>query len=410
LFLAPYTYLYGHFKLWRKHMIPALLSNYAPADLSFEKGDGPYLYGNDGRRYLDFAAGIAVSSLGHAHPRLVAALTDQASKLWHVSNLFRIPGQEELAQKLVDVTFADAVYFCNSGAEANECAIKMVRKYFSEQGQPQKYRILAFEGSFHGRTLATIAAAGQDKLLEGFGPVMDGFDHIPAGDIEAVKAAIGAETAAILIEPVMGEGGIRVIEPKFLRALREICDEQDLLLVFDEIQTGMGRTGKLFAYEHADMAPDIMTSAKALGGGFPVGACLAVEKVAKAMTVGSHGSTYGGNPMAMAVAGAVVDVMTEDGFLDHVVEMGNHLKQGLAGIVDRHPDVIEELRGIGLHIGLKCKNENSLLLNKLMEHGVLAAKGGDNVVRLLPPLIIEDAQISELINALDDACTELENG
>lgn len=391
-------------------MIPALLSNYAPADLSFEKGEGPYLYGNDGRRYLDFAAGIAVSSLGHAHPRLVAALTEQASKVWHVSNLFRIPGQEELAQKLVDATFADAVYFCNSGAEANECAIKMVRKYFSEQGQPQKYRVLAFEGSFHGRTLATIAAAGQDKLLEGFGPVMDGFDHIPAGDIDAVKAAISDETAAILIEPVMGEGGIRVIEPQFLRALREICDEQDLLLVFDEIQTGMGRTGKLFAYEHADMAPDIMTSAKALGGGFPVGACLAVEKVAKAMTVGSHGSTYGGNPMAMAVAGAVVDVMTEDGFLDHVVEMGNHLKQGLAGIVDRHPDVIEELRGIGLHIGLKCKNENSLLLNKLMEHGVLAAKGGDNVVRLLPPLIIEDAQISELINALDDACTELENG
>lgn len=391
-------------------MIPALLSNYAPADLSFEKGDGPYLYGNDGRRYLDFAAGIAVSSLGHAHPRLVAALNDQASKVWHVSNLFRIPGQEELAQKLVDATFADAVYFCNSGAEANECAIKMVRKYFSEQGQPQKYRVLAFEGSFHGRTLATIAAAGQDKLLEGFGPVMDGFDHIPVGDIDAVKAAIGAETAAILIEPVMGEGGIRVIEPKFLRALRKICDEQDLLLVFDEIQTGMGRTGKLFAYEHADMAPDIMTSAKALGGGFPVGACLAVEKVAKAMTVGSHGSTYGGNPMAMAVAGAVVDVMTEDGFLDHVVEMGNHLKQGLAGIVDRHPDVIEELRGIGLHIGLKCKAENTLLLNKLMEHGVLAVKGGDNVVRLLPPLIIEDAQISELINALDDACMELENG
>ncbi|MEH6546507.1 MAG: aspartate aminotransferase family protein [Sneathiella sp.] len=391
-------------------MIPALLSNYAPADLSFEKGDGPYLYGNDGRRYLDFAAGIAVSSLGHAHPRLVAALTEQASKVWHVSNLFRIPGQEVLAQKLVDATFADAVYFCNSGAEANECAIKMVRKYFSEQGQPQKYRILAFEGSFHGRTLATIAAAGQDKLLEGFGPVMDGFDHIPAGDIEAVKAAISEETAAILIEPVMGEGGIRVIEPEFLRALRNLCDELDLLLVFDEIQTGMGRTGKLFAYEHAGMAPDIMTSAKALGGGFPVGACLAVEKVAKAMTVGSHGSTYGGNPMAMAVAGAVVDIMTEDGFLDHVVEMGNHLKQGLSGVVDRHPDVIEELRGIGLHIGLKCKIENSLLLNKLMEHGVLAAKGGDNVVRLLPPLIIEDAQISELINALDEACTELENG
>ncbi len=391
-------------------MIPALLSNYAPADLSFEKGEGPYLYGNDGRRYLDFAAGIAVSALGHAHPRLIAAVTDQASKVWHVSNLFRIPGQEKLAQKLVDATFADAVYFCNSGAEANECAIKMVRKYFSEKGQPGKYRILAFEGSFHGRTLATIAAAGQDKLLEGFGPVVEGFDHVPAGDIEVVKAAITDETAAIMIEPVLGEGGIRVVEPAFLRALRELCDENDLLLVFDEIQTGMGRTGKLFAYEHAGITPDIMSSAKALGGGFPVGACLAVEKVAKAMTAGSHGSTYGGNPLAMAVAGAVVDTITEEGFLDHVVEMGNHLKQGLAGVVDRHPDIFEELRGIGLHLGLKCKVENTIVFNTLLKHGVLTAKGGDNVVRLLPPLIIEDAQISEIVEKLDAVCKELEDG
>jgi len=390
-------------------MIPALLSNYAPADLSFEKGDGPYLYGNDGRRYLDFAAGIAVSALGHAHPNLVAAITDQASKVWHVSNIFRIPGQEELAQKLVDATFADAVYFCNSGAEANECAIKMVRKYFSHIGKPEKYRIIAFENSFHGRTLATIAAAGQEKLLAGFGPVVDGFDQVPVGDIEFVKAAITEETAAIMIEPIMGEGGIQVVEPAFLRALRELCDDRGLLLVFDEIQTGMGRTGKLFAYEHAGMAPDIMTSAKALGGGFPVGACLAVEKVAVAMTVGSHGSTYGGNPMAMAVAGAVTDTITADGFLDHVVEMGNHLKQGLEGVIDRHPDILEELRGVGLHLGLKCKIENKQLFNMLMKHGVLTAMGGDNVVRLLPPLIIEDSQISELIDALDEVCTELEN-
>lgn len=391
-------------------MIPALLSNYAPADLSFEKGEGPYLYGNDGRRYLDFAAGIAVSALGHAHPRLVAAVTEQASKLWHVSNLFRIPGQEELAQKLVNATFADGVYFCNSGAEANECAIKMVRKYFSEQGQPEKYRILAFEGSFHGRTLATIAAAGQDKLLEGFGPVVDGFDHVAAGDIDLVKAAITEETAAIMIEPILGEGGIQVVEPAFLRELRKLCDEKDLLLVFDEIQTGMGRTGKLFAYEHAGITPDIMSSAKALGGGFPVGACLAVEKVAKAMTVGSHGSTYGGNPLAMAVAGAVVDTITEEGFLDHVVEMGNHLKQGLTGVVDRHPDIFEELRGVGLHLGLKCKVENTLVFNTLLKHGVLTAKGGDNVVRLLPPLIIEDAQVSEIVEKLDAVCEELEDG
>lgn len=391
-------------------MIPALLSNYAPADLSFEKGEGPYLYGNDGRRYLDFAAGIAVSALGHAHPQLVAALTEQASKVWHVSNLFRIPGQEKLAQRLVDATFADAVYFCNSGAEANECGIKMVRKYFSEKGEPEKYRIIGFEDSFHGRTLATIAAAGQSKLLAGFGPVVEGFDHVPVGDIELVKAAITDETAAILIEPVMGEGGIRVVEPEFLRALRKLCDDRGLLLMLDEIQTGMGRTGKLFAYEHSGVVPDILTSAKALGGGFPVGACLAVEKVAKAMTVGSHGSTYGGNPLAMAVAGAVMDVMMEEGFLDHVVEMGNHLKQGLMGVIDRHPDIFEELRGIGLHLGLKCKIENTIVFNKLIEHGALTAKGGDNVVRLLPPLIIEDAQISEFISILDAACTELENG
>lgn len=391
-------------------MIPALLSNYAPADLSFEKGEGMYLYGNDGRRYLDFAAGIAVSALGHAHPKLVTALTDQASRVWHVSNLFRIPGQEELARKLVNATFADAAYFCNSGAEANECGLKMVRKYFSANGHPEKYRVIAFENSFHGRTLATIAAAGQEKLLDGFGPVVEGFDHVPVGDIEKVKAAITDETAAILIEPVLGEGGIQVVEVEFMRALRELCDEHDLLLMLDEIQTGMGRTGKLFAHEHAGITPDILTSAKALGGGFPVGACLAVEKVAKAMTVGSHGSTYGGNPLAMAVAGAVVDVMTEEGFLDHVRQMGNHLKQGLAGVVDRHPEILEEVRGIGLHLGLKCKVENTHVSSKLLELGVLTAKGGDNVVRLLPPLIVEDAQISEFIGLLDEACTELENG
>ncbi|TNE35618.1 MAG: aspartate aminotransferase family protein, partial [Alphaproteobacteria bacterium] len=284
------------------------------------------------------------------------------------------------------------------------------RRYHYGAGAPERWRLITFEGAFHGRTLATIAAAGQDKLLVGFGPVVDGFDHVPVGDIEKVKAAITDETAGILIEPVMGEGGIQVVDTSFLRDLRKLCDERGLLLMFDEIQTGMGRTGKLFAYEHAGITPDILTSAKALGGGFPVGACLAVEKVAKAMTVGSHGSTYGGNPLAMAVAGEVVDIMTEDGFLDHVVEMGNHLKQGLAGVIDRHPDVLEELRGIGLHLGLKCKVENTVLFNKLIEHGALTAKGGDNVVRLLPPLIIEDKQVSEFIDILDAACTELENG
>ncbi len=388
-------------------MIPALLSNYAPADLSFEKGEGVYLFGNDGRRYLDFFAGIAVTSLGHAHPDIVKAVSDQAGKLMHISNLYRIPGQEELAQQLVDNTFADAVYFCNSGAEANECGLKMIRKYFSDNGQPEKFRVIGFENAFHGRTLATIAAAGQEKLLEGFGPAMEGFSQVPVGDIELVKAEITDETAGIIIEPVLGEGGIQVVDPEFLRELRKLCDERGLLLMFDEIQTGMGRTGKLFAYEHSGITPDIMTSAKALGNGFPVGACLAVEKVAKCMSVGSHGSTYGGNPLAMAVAGTVVGIMTEDGFMEDVARKGARLQQSLKGIVDRFPSVIEELRGVGLHIGLKCKVENGALINALQKHGVLTAKGGDNVVRLLPPLIIEEEHIAEFISALEAACEEL---
>ncbi|OUR80687.1 acetylornithine transaminase [Alphaproteobacteria bacterium 46_93_T64] len=388
-------------------MIPALLSNYAPANLSFEKGEGAYLFGNDGRRYLDFFAGIAVTSLGHANPAIVEAITDQASKLMHISNLFRIPGQEELAEKLVNATFADAVYFCNSGAEANECGLKMIRKYFSDNGQSERYKVIGFENSFHGRTLATIAAAGQEKLLEGFGPAMDGFSQVAVGDIELVKAAITPETAGIIIEPILGEGGIQVVELEFLRALRALCDEEGLLLMFDEIQTGMGRTGKLFAYEHSGIIPDIMTSAKALGNGFPIGACLAVEKVAKCMIPGTHGSTYGGNPLGTSVANVVVDTMTADGFMDRVAQISGHLKQALHGVVDRYPTVLEELRGVGLHLGLKCKVENSALLDALRKHGTLAVKGGDNVVRLLPPLIIEEEQIREFIAALEAACEEL---
>ncbi|MBO6827398.1 MAG: aspartate aminotransferase family protein [Sneathiella sp.] len=388
-------------------MIPALLSNYAPADLSFEKGEGVYLFGNDGRRYLDFFAGIAVTSLGHGHPDIVKAVSDQASRLMHISNLYRIPGQEELAQKLVDSTFADAVYFCNSGAEANECGLKMIRKYFSTNGQPEKFRVIGFENSFHGRTLATIAAAGQEKLLEGFGPAMEGFSQVPVGDIDAVRAEITDETAGIIIEPILGEGGIQVVDPEFLKALRALCDEKGLLLMFDEIQTGMGRTGKLFAYEHSGVTPDIMTSAKALGNGFPVGACLATEDVAKCMSVGSHGSTYGGNPLAMAVAGVVVDTMTKDGFMEGVARTGSRLQQSLQGVVERFPTVIEELRGVGLHLGLKCKVENGALIAALQKQGVLTAKGGDNVVRLLPPLIIEEEHINEFIAGLEAACEEL---
>jgi acetylornithine/N-succinyldiaminopimelate aminotransferase len=388
-------------------MIPALLANYAPVHLSFEKGEGAYLFGNDGRRYLDFFAGIAVTSLGHANPAIVAAIAEQAGKLMHISNVFEIPGQKALAEKLVAATFADAVYFCNSGAEANECGIKMIRKYFSSNGQGERFRIIGFENSFHGRTLATIAAAGQEKLLDGFGPPVDGFSQVPAGDIDAVRAAITPETAGILIEPILGEGGIRVMEASFLRELRALCDAEGLLLMFDEIQTGMGRTGKLFAYEHAGMAPDILTSAKALGNGFPVGACLAVEKVAKCMTVGSHGSTYGGNPLAMAVGNVVVDTMTADGFLDHVSRMGGHLRQVLSGIVDRYPAVVSEIRGLGLHIGLKCVDENTRLLDALRHHGALVVKGGDNVLRIMPPLIITEKEIGEFGAALEAACEDL---
>lgn len=390
-------------------MIPPLLKNYARTDISFEKGEGAYLFGNDGRRYLDFAAGVAVNSLGHGHPKLLAALTEQAAKVWHVSNLYRVPAQEELAEKLVAATFADAVYFCNSGAEANECGLKMIRKYFHTNGMPERHRVITFGGSFHGRTLATIAAAGQDKLLDGFGPVMEGFDHVPLGDLKALEAAITDETAAILIEPVLGEGGILVVEPEFMRAVRALCDKHGLLMMLDEVQTGMGRTGKLFAYEHADIKPDILAAAKGLGGGFPLGACLAVEKVAICMTPGSHGSTYGGNPLAVAVGNAVFDEISDPEFLDHVRRMGNHLKQVLSGVVESHPDILEELRIAGLHIGLKCKIPNGELLAKLRDHGMLTVIGGDNVVRLLPPLIIDETHISEAVEILDAACTELEN-
>ncbi len=388
-------------------MITPILPTYARAPVAFERGEGPFIFATDGRRFLDFGAGIAVNALGHAHPHLIAALTAQAGKLWHTSNLYQVPGQQRLAERLVAATFADTVFFCNSGGEALECAIKMARKFHSHNGAPQRYRLITFEGAFHGRTLATIAAGGQKKYLEGFGPKVEGFDQVPFGDLEAVKRAIGPETAGILIEPIQGEGGIRPVAPEKMRALRQLCDEHGLLLVLDEVQSGMGRTGKLFAYELSGVTPDIMAIAKALGGGFPVGACLATERAASGMTAGVHGSTFGGNPLAMAVANAVLDIVLEPSFLPHVNRIANYLKQQLAMVADKHRDVIEEVRGEGLLLGLKCKMPNNLLIDAMRERGLLAIGAGDNVVRILPPLIIDEDHVREAIGILNDACLSL---
>ena len=333
----------------------ALFETFARAPLSFERGEGCWLIDERGERYLDFAGGIAVNSLGHSHPALVAALTDQAARLWHVSNLYEIPGQRRLAERLVANSFADKVFFTNSGAEALECAIKTARRYHYVSGHPERFRTITFEGAFHGRTLATIAAGGQAKYLEGFGPKVDGFDQVPFCDVEAVEKAITPETAAILIEPVQGEGGIREVSTATLKRLRELCAEHGLLLIFDEVQCGIGRTGKLFAYERSGVAPDLMAIAKGIGGGFPVGACLATDDAAVGMTPGVHGTTFGGNPLAMAVGNAVLDVVLEDGFLEDVSRKALLIKQGLAAIADEYPDMIEEVRGAGLLLGVKCR-------------------------------------------------------
>jgi acetylornithine/N-succinyldiaminopimelate aminotransferase len=389
-------------------VIDPILPTYNRIDLVFERGEGAWLTTKDGERYLDFTAGIAVNVLGHAHPHLVAALAEQAGKLWHTSNLFRMEGGEKLAKRLIAATFADTMFFTNSGAEALECAIKMARKYQSANGHPERYRIITFEGAFHGRTLATIAAGGNAKYLEGFGPAMPGFDQVPFGDLEAVKAAITPETGAILIEPLQGEGGIRNAPWQLLRALRALCDEHGLLLVLDEVQCGVGRTGKFFAYEWAGIEPDIMAVAKGIGGGFPVGACLATEEAAKGMTAGSHGSTYGGNPLAMSVANAVLDVVLEDGFLDKVQATALRLRQRLAELKDRHPAVIAEVRGEGLLLGLRTVVPNSELINAMRVEHMLAPSAAENVVRLLPPLNIGEAEIEAAFTRIDAACTKIE--
>ncbi|MGE0210767.1 MAG: aspartate aminotransferase family protein [Parvibaculaceae bacterium] len=384
-----------------------LLPTYARADIAFERGEGVRLYTDKGEAYLDFGAGIAVNSLGHAHPHLVAALQEQAGKLWHTSNLYRIPEGERLARRLVEATFADLVFFTNSGAEAIECSLKMARKYHSANGAPERFRVITFEGAFHGRTLATIAAGGQKKHLDGFGPKVDGFDQVPFGDMAALEAAIGPETAAILLEPIQGEGGIRAFPPEVLRAVRALCDRHGLLMLLDEVQSGVGRTGRLFAHEWSGVTPDVMAIAKGIGGGFPVGACLATAKAAAGMTAGSHGSTFGGNPLAMAVGNAVLDVVLADGFLDHVRHASLLLAQRLAGLADSHPDIIEGVRGEGLLTGLKCRVPNADLIKAALDQKLLTVSAGDNVVRLAPPLIVTDADIAEAVEKLDRACTAL---
>ncbi len=385
------------------HLFPA----YARADVAFERGEGAWLTATDGKRYLDFTSGVAVSALGHAHPHLVKMLGEQAQKVWHVSNLFRIPEGERLAERLCAATFADLVFFGNSGAEALECTIKTARKYHAVEGRPERFRIITFEGAFHGRTLATLAAGGQQKYLEGFGPVVEGFDQVPFADLDAVKRAISPQTAAILIEPIQAEGGVRTASSQVLRALRKLCDQHGLLLLFDEVQTGIGRTGELFAYQRAGVEPDIMAIAKAIGGGFPLGACLATAEAAKGMTAGTHGSTFGGNPLAMAAGNAVLDVVLAPGFLDHVRRMAILFRQRLAELKDRHPTVIVEIRGEGLLLGLRAVPANTELVDALRDEKLLTAAAGDNVVRLLPPLIVGEAEIAQAFGMIDRACARV---
>lgn len=385
-----------------------LLPTYARAPIALERGEGAWAETADGRRFLDFGAGIAVNSLGHAHPHLVKALTEQASRIWHTSNLYSMPDGEKLARRLCEATFAERVFFTNSGAEANECAIKMARKYHAAKGNPERFHIVTFEGAFHGRTLATIAAGGQQKYIDGFGPKVSGFDQVPFDDEKALKAAITPETAALMIEPIQGEGGLRTVPVRFLKLLRELCDEHGLLLIFDEIQTGVGRSGKFFAYEHYGVTPDIMSVAKGIGGGFPMGACLATEEAASGMTLGTHGTTFGGNPLAMAVGNAVLDVILAPGFLDRVAQTALRLRQSLAQLKDHHPDVIEDIRGEGLMLGLKLKTPNTDFVAEAREAGLLVVAAGDNVVRLLPPLIIGETEVAEAVARLDKAAGAVE--
>ncbi len=383
------------------------MGTYARQDIVFARGEGVWLETEAGERYLDFGSGIAVNALGHAHPRMIAALTEQAGKLWHTSNLYRVAGQERLAERLVAATFADRVFFCNSGAEACEGAIKAARRYHFVTGHPDRWRIVTCSGSFHGRTLATLAAAGNPKYLEGFGPETPGFDHVPYGDLDAVAAVIGPETAAVMIEPVQGEGGVNVGSADYLRGLRTLCDDAGILLVLDEVQTGVGRSGKLFSHEWADIAPDIMAVAKGIGGGFPLGAVLATEAAAQGLTPGTHGSTFGGNPLAMAVGDAVLDVVLAPGFLEAVQQKALRLRQGLARLQDQFPGLVTEVRGQGLLSGIKVAVAPADVVAAARAERVLVVGAGDGVVRILPPLIVADHEISEGIERLSRALAQI---
>jgi acetylornithine/N-succinyldiaminopimelate aminotransferase len=385
----------------------ALLPVYARADVGFVRGEGVWLEAENGERWLDFGSGVAVNALGHAHPHLVEALTRQAASLWHTSNLYRIPEGERLARRLTEATFAEVVFFVNSGAEAMECSIKMARKFHAATGHPERYRLVTFEGAFHGRTLATVAAGGTDKYIEGFGPKVEGFDRVPLGDRKAVEAAIGPATAGVLIEPVQGEGGVRPVEASFLRFLRDLCDARGLMLVFDEVQTGVGRTGTLFAYEHSGVVPDIMGIAKGIGGGFPMGACLATRHAAQGMIPGSHGSTFGGNPLAMAVGNAVLDVVLAPGFLDEVKRKGLLFKQRLASVADAYPGLVAEVRGEGLMLGLRCVVPAAEVAAAFRAERLLTVGAGENVLRLLPPLTATDAEIGEAVARVERALAAL---
>jgi len=388
-------------------VITPVLPTYARADLVFDRGEGAYLVTDDGRRFLDFGAGVAVNALGHAHPHLVAALTAQAQKLWHTSNLYRVAGQETVSRRLLEATFADTVFFTNSGAEAVECAIKMARKFHTASGAPERNRLITFEGAFHGRTLATIAAGGNPKYMEGFAPNMPGFDQVAFGDLAAAEAAITAQTAGFLVEPIQGEGGIRVPPDTFLKGLRALADTHGLLLVLDEVQTGVGRTGRLFAHEWAGITPDIMAIAKGIGGGFPVGACLASERAAQGMTVGTHGSTFGGNPLAMAVANAVLDLVLAPEFLANVRRTGATLQQRLGSLIHQYDDIFSGLRGEGLMLGLIGRIPNTAIVEAARAEGLLLIGAGDNAVRLLPPLIIGEAEINDALVKLERASDKL---
>ena len=376
-------------------MIPALLPNYARADLAFERGEGAWLWTVDGRRMLDFGSGIATASLGHGHPHLAKEIADQAAKVMHVSNLYRIPQAEKLAARLVEATFADSVFFCNSGAEANEGMIKMMRRAMYDAGKPERFRIICFEGAFHGRTLATLAATGNEHYLHGFGPVVDGFDHVPFGNMNAVRDKIGPNTCGIIVEPIQGEGGIRVGDPQFLRDLRAVCDEYGIILGMDEVQSGMGRTGKLYAHEWSGMTPDVMSSAKGIGGGFPLGAVLAKEQFAKALVPGTHGTTYGGNPLACAAGNAVLDVILAPGFLADVTRKGQVLWDGMAALARDFPSVFEDHRGSGLLQGLKCAIPVGTVQEACTAEGLMTITAGENTLRIAPPLVVTDADLAE---------------